>query len=345
MDNLINVYMNYMVKSYSYIAVVFFKEEQYFIEKSAARFIETYIDNYYYGIKHTVKDNSLFGIGVIEKEFDGLLEELLDDYKDYELVDDNQLYKKKVKMLHDLRDFSLDLIKLDKIRFNNNWEEDVKLIFVKYDIDINKVIKIFDNYLERTNKFISMNDDYYTLTLDRIDNREKSYMLKLNDKIDALRKYKRFMIDEVFRDDRLDLDRWKILIQKFSLMMLNDMIRDKKIDRTYYLSLDKDVFKRGIFNEEIKCLLDNPFLRQHLCLVLPFDLIHSYRDRLNELLYELCIKVDFSFINDIGAKIDSCNKLHCKETLMSGWKERDFEYLKSYRFLDGRSLLIYKEEG
>ena len=345
MDNLINVYMNYMVKSYSRIAVVYFKEEQYFIEKNAARFMETYVDNNYYGIKHTVKDNSLFGIGVIEKEFDGLLEELLDDYKDYELVDDNQLYKKKVKMLHELRDFSLDLIKLDKIRFNNNWKEDVKLIFVKYDIDINKVIKIFENYLERTNKFIGMNDDYYTLTLDRIDNREKSYMVKLNDKIDVLRKYKRFMIDEVFRDDRLDLDKWKITIQKFSLMMLNDMIRGKNVDRVYYLSLDKDVFKRGVFNEDIKNLLDNPFIRQHLCLLLPFDVIHSYRDKLDELSYDLCIKVDFSFISDIGAKIDACNKLHCKETLLSGWKERDFEYLKGYRFLDGRSLLIYKEEG
>ena len=106
--------MDYMVKTYSRIAVVYFKEEQYFIEKNAARFMETYVDNNYYGIKHTVKDNSLFGLGVIEKEFDGLLEELLDDYKDYELVDDNQLYKKKVKMLHDLRDFSLDLMVIGK---------------------------------------------------------------------------------------------------------------------------------------------------------------------------------------------------------------------------------------
>ena len=224
MDNLINVYMNYMVKTYSRIAVLYFSSEQYFVETNTARFIETYIDNYYYGIKHTVKDNSLFGVGVLEKEFQGLLEELLGDYSAYELIDDNQSYKKKVKMLHDMKDFSLDLIKLDKIKFSNTWQDDIKKIFEKYEIDIDKVIKIYENYLDRINKFIGMEDEYYTLSFDRIDNGDKCYKLVLNENIDALRKYKRFMIHEVFHDDRLDLARWKVSIQKFSLMMLNEIL-------------------------------------------------------------------------------------------------------------------------
>ena len=126
MDNLINVYMDYMVKTYGRIAVVYFSSEQYFVEVNTSRFINTYIDNYYYGIKHTVKDDSLFGVGVLEKEFDGLLEELIDDYKGYELVDDNSLYTKKVKMLKEIRDFSLDLVKLDKIKFNSTWKDDIE---------------------------------------------------------------------------------------------------------------------------------------------------------------------------------------------------------------------------
>ncbi|MBQ6539086.1 MAG: hypothetical protein IJL76_02280 [Bacilli bacterium] len=345
MDNLINVYMDYMVKTYSRIAVVYFSQEQYFVEENTARFINTYIDNYYYGIKHTVKDNSLFGVGVLEKEFDGLLIELLKEYEAFELVDDNQLYKKKVKMLHDMRNFSLDLIKLDKIKFNNTWQEDIKKIFENYEIDIDKVIKIYENYLDRINKFIGMEDEYYTLSFDRIDNGDKCYKLVLNENIDALRKYKRFMIKEVFHDDRLDLDRWKTSIQKFSLMILNDMIRDKKIERKYFLSLDKDIFKRGVLNEELIRLLDNNMLRQHLYLILPFDVIKDGKEKLDTLNYNLTIKVDFTYINDIGLKLEACKNLGCANTLVCGWKERDYDYLKGYKFLDGKSLLIYKEES
>lgn len=345
MDNLINVYMDYMVKTYSRIAVLYFSNEQYFVEVNTSRFINTYIDNYYYGIKHTVKDSSLFGVGVLEKEFDGLLLELLQDYEAFELIDDNQLYKKKVKMLHDMKDFSLDLVKLDKIKFNNNWKEDIKKIFEKYEIDINKVIKIYENYLEKINKFLGMEDSYYTLSFDRIDNGDKCYRLKLNENIDALRKYKRFMIKEVLHDDRLDFNRWKMQIQKFSLMMLNDMVRDKKIDRKYFLNMDKDIFKRGVINEEIVKLLDNDFLRQHLNLLLPFDVIKANKDKLDNLGYDLCIKVDFTFINDIGLKLENCKNLGCSNTLVCGWKERDYDYLKGYKFLDGKSLLIYKEES
>ena len=345
MDNLINVYMDYMVKTYGRIAVVYFSSEQYFVEVNTSRFINTYIDNYYYGIKHTVKDDSLFGIGVLEKEFDGLLEELIDDYKGYELVDDNSLYTKKVKMLKEIRNFSLDLVKLDKIKFNNTWKDDIKDIFKNYDINIDEVTKIYENYLDRINKYLSMGDNFYTLSLDRIDNGDKCYLLRLNDNIDVLRKYKRFMIDEVFHDDRLDFNRWKMLIQKFSLLMLNDLVRDKQIDRNYYLSLDKDIFKRGIINEELVKLLDNSFIRKHLILLLPFDVIHSYRDKLEKLNYDLCIKVDFTFINDIGSKLEACKNLECKDTLVCGWKERDYDYIKGYQTLKGKSLLIYKEEG
>ena len=117
------------------------------------------------------------------------------------------------------------------------------------------------------------------------------------------------------------------------------------IERKYYLSLDKDVFKRGILDESLVKVLDNEFLRQHLTLILPFDLINSSKDKLKGLKYNLCIKVDFTYINDLGQKLEACKNLECSETLICGWKERDFDYLKEYKFLDGKSLLIYKEES
>ncbi len=345
MDNLINVYMDYMVKTYSRIAVIYFSNEQYFVETNTSRFIQTYIDNYYYGIKHTVKDKSLFGVGVLEKEFDGLLLELLQDYEEYELIDDNALYKKKVKMLHDMRDFSLDLVKLDKIRFNKDWKEDIKKIFEKYEIDIDKVIKIYENYLDRINKFLGLEDEHYTLSFDRIDNGDKCYKLTLNERVEALRKYKRYMIKEVFHDDRLDIERWKLTIQKFSLMLLNEMVRDKKIERRYFLNLDKDIFKRGVIDESFVKILDNDFMRQHLSLMLPFDVIKDNKAKLDALNYDLCIKVDFTHINDIGMKLEACKNLGCRNTLLSGWREREYDYLKGYKFADGKSLLMFKEEG
>ena len=130
------------------------------------------------------------------------------------------------------------------------------------------------------------------------------------------------------------------LLEKYKYKKYDDNFIKEFIDfaiKNYHLEDYVEKSEVKMFNEPGECYIAVYYYLEKSITV--------YRDRLDDLSYELCIKVDFSFISDIGAKIDSCNKLHCKETLMSGWKERDFEYLKGYRFLDGRSLLIYKEEG
>ena len=47
----------------------------------------TYIDNYYYYTYNTLDSDTTYSDEAVALEFKGIMEEMLDDYKDFELVD------------------------------------------------------------------------------------------------------------------------------------------------------------------------------------------------------------------------------------------------------------------
>lgn len=342
MDNLINVYMNYLTKTMVKIALVCFKDEE-FVEKRIERFVRTYIDNRYYNIFHTVDDNSTYSLEVLNEEFDGLVVELLDDYSDYELLESNDKYTENVEIIKKLKDFALDVVKIDDLKFNDNYHTEINNIFRKYDVSVKYINKIMKKFVDRSNKFLSLDDSYFTMTYDKISNVDNCKMIKIDHKINLLNNYRWVLIDRVYADSRLNIDKWSVSLQKFSLFLLNEIFNNRSINDKYYLNLDSDFIVRKNLNGELSTLLNNPILKKYLILIIPFDTLKANRELIDSLGYELCVNINLEHISDISVKLDSAVNMKCRDILISGYKERDYEYIKNYRTAEDKSLLIYKE--
>ena len=168
-------------------------------------------------------------------------------------------------------------------------------------------------------------------------------MLKIDHKINMLNNYRWVLIDRVYADDRLNIDKWCVSVQKFSLFLLNEIFNNRSINDKYYLKLDSDFIVRKNLNEELSTILNNPILKKYLVLVIPFDILKGNRELIDTLGYELCVNVNLEHISDISLKLDAAVNMKCRDILISGYKERDYEYIKNYRTAEDKSLLIYKE--
>jgi len=342
MNNLINVYMNYLTKSMVKIALVCFKDED-FVRGRIERFVKTYIDNRYYNIFHTVSDNSVYNEKVLKKEFAGLLVELLEDYKDYELLEDNKKYVENLDIINKINDFAFDLVKVDDLKFDNNYHHYTGNIFSKYNVNIKYINKIMKKLVDRTNKILSFEDRYFTMNYDKISNVDNCMMLRIDHKINILNDYRWVLIDRVYCDDRLNIDKLIVSLQKFSLFLLNEVLNNRVISNKYYLNLGNNFIVRKNINQTLSMILDNPLLRKYLILVIPFDVLSVNRELIDSLGYELCVNINLEHVNDISVKLDSAVNMRCSDILVSGYKQKDYDYIKNYKTASEKSLLIYEE--
>ena len=131
-------------------------------------------------------------------------------------------------------------------------------------------------FVDRVDKFLSLDDSYFTITYDKISNVDNCRMIRIEHKINLLNNYRWVLIDRVFTDNRLNIDKWSVSLQKFSLFILNEILNNRSI-------------------------------------------------------------------NDISVKLDNAVNMKCRDILISGYKDRDYEYIKNYRTAEDKSLLIYKE--
>ena len=342
MNNLINVYMDYLTKTLVNVTFACFEDNK-FIKTTIEKFIRTYIDNRYNHIFHTVDDNSTYSMEVLQQEFDGLLVELLEDYKDYELVDSNNQYTKNIEMIKQLKNFAFDLIKIDDLKFRADYYHEINNIFRPYNVNIRTINRIMKRFIDRSNKFLELDDRYFSIKYDKISNVDNCLMVNIKYEIDLLNSYRWFLIDEVFGDDRLGIDKYKVILQKFSLYLLNNLFRNKELENNYFMMLDESFVVRKNINKDIETILDNPILRNYLILVVPFDVLKENRDIIDALGYRICVNLDLGHINDITTKLDNAVNMKYDYILISGYKDKDYEYIKNYKTLDEKSLLIYEE--
>ena len=107
MKNLIDIFISYKTNCLIKYGLLIYNKDNKFIRDVFATYFKTYIDNYYYDIFHTV-DVLEFNEEVLKKEFTGCMEELLDEYRNYELQVSNEEYSNNVKIIKELKDISYD---------------------------------------------------------------------------------------------------------------------------------------------------------------------------------------------------------------------------------------------
>ena len=275
---------------------------------------------------------------VLEEEFNGLTVELLDEYSDYELIDSNEKYSENVEIIKNLTSFCLDLVKVDDLKFKVDYYYDINNIFSKYTSKVKYINKIMKKFVDRSNKFLTLEDSYFSISYDKISNVDNCMMIKLNHNIDVLEEYRWVLIDRVFIDERLNINKWCVSLQKFSLYLMNSVFNKKVVADKYFLDLDGDFITRKVINKELSTVLDNPILKKNLVLVISYDELKANREIIDELGYTLCVKINLEHVADISTKIEAANGLGTSYVLVSDYKDRDADYIKQYRTLDDRPL-------
>ena len=150
MKNLIDIFISYKTNCLIKYGLLIYNKDNKFIRDVFATYFKTYIDNYYYDIFHTV-DVLEFNEEVLKKEFTGCMEELLDEYRNYELQVSNEEYSNNVKIIKELKDISYEITKIDLLNYKDRDDVvDVVSKFIKENSLLNNLIG------ERLIKLISL---------------------------------------------------------------------------------------------------------------------------------------------------------------------------------------------
>ena len=92
------------------------------------------------------------------KEFQGTMIEMLDDYQQYELQESNQDYSLHVQTIKALKDFSLEVLKIDQLKIND--KEQLSEVVIEF-VENNSFYK--EHIKNRLAKFIKMVQKNYHL--------------------------------------------------------------------------------------------------------------------------------------------------------------------------------------
>ncbi len=349
MDNLINVYMNYKMNRLTEYGVLLFQQDTVFIRQVMEGYIRTYIDNCYYGIFNTI-DDSHFNLKNLKLEFDGIMVEMLEDYRVYELQVSNQEYTDNRKMIEDLNPFCLELIKIDDLEIDNKDSIPAKVeefihknkFFSDKKEVVSKLISLVRETFVTSKKLLDFTDNYYVLSERSFEGQKDIIYLEMVPNIKSLEMYRSSLVQKVYRDDRLEISKIECLLQKVSLLLLRNVLKHDKLN-TYFIQFPDGVISRGKIQHSILSLMDNPIIRKHVIVGVSYNTYLNQKIAFVEDYQFGCIQ-DFTHIHDVYQKTDTIYKEGIFNYLLV-WdcKYRDRDYFLGYN-PESMKTLVFEED-
>ena len=350
MNNLITIFMNYKVNRLVEYGVLAVKEDTPFIRQIFHGYFSTYVDNYYYSVFHTVEEER-YNDKNLKLELKGIMEEMLDDYRAYELQVSNAEYALGRQRIGELHDISYDLIKLDSLTFENKEEISVKVYdFIASNKKIKELFEGRENQITRLIretyqtciKLLSYEDNYYHIENRKFIKKDKLVFLELIPSIKVLDIYRKSMVQKIYDDERLSLTKLECMIQKVSLEILKKTLLREKIP-TYFMDFCDDAIARGKIQNSILALMDNPLFRKYVVLGVHYNTYLNQKTAFSEDYQFSCIQ-DFTHINDIYQKVDSIVKEGIFQYLIvQDCRFQDRDYFLTYEN-DSLEVLMFEEE-
>ncbi len=321
-----------------------------FIRQVFKGYFGTYVDNYYYGIFHTIDDNH-YNEKNLKLEFKGIMEEMLDDYKSYEFIVSNEEYKNNCDMIRDLNPICFEIVKIDSLTFDSKDDISVKINEL---LDNNKILN--DYVKERRNKLISLvretyqnsmkllsyTDSYYKIEEYNFEGKKDKVFYKLVPDIKALDVYRNSTILKVYQNKELSSSKIRCLIQKISFLLLNSLLEHKSIP-LIFIEFPDTVIRRGKFNDDVFQLIDNPLFRQYVIISVSFNTYQAQEGAFMEDFQFACIQ-DFSHISDIYQKTDAIRQEGVfRYLIVSDCKYNQRDYFLNYHS-EAMEVLVFEEE-
>ena len=350
MDNLISIFMNYKINRLVEYGLFVLGKDNPFIRNVFTEYFSTYVDNYYYGIFHTI-DDTHYNEKNLRLEFKGIMEEMLDDYRAFELQVSNQEYNENRKIIEDLNEFAFEVVKIDSLEFDDKDQISSKVVefvqgnkFIRDRIEKheNQLSKLVKETYQTCQKLLNYEDNYYHTESYPFHKKENISYYKLIPNIKVLDVYRKNMVYKIYDDNKLSLAKLECIIQKVSLEILKKTLRHEKITLKVIDFYD-DAISRGKIRDSIFDLMDNPLFRKYVVLGVNYNLYQNQDTAFSDDFQFACIQ-DFTHINDIYQKTEAI----IKEGIFSYLFVSDCRYLDRDFFLnyEGSSIevLVLEEE-
>ena len=349
MNNLISIYMNYQVSRLVEYAVVIQNEDNEFVRSVFSTYFQMYIDNYYYELFHTV-DADKYSVDVLKKEFVGIMQDLLDDYRQYELEVSNEEYAKNLIFIRKAKELCLEIIKIDQLTITN--KDDIPNI-VQELIDknvhlkdilgdrVNKLIsRIRETYLTNQ-KLLNYNDSYFRINRRKFEGHDDIYFYELEQQVKILDNYKKMMVSKVYQENELYLKKLECLVQKISLELLRDLLEKKK-SHLYIIEIDNEAISRGRIIDKVYDLINNPLLQKYVVLGVDYNTYLNQKDAFVEDFIYACIQ-DYAHINDIYQKTENIlNEGVFDYLVVYDYKFKDKDFFTKYEN-NAMEVLLFEE--
>lgn len=348
MNNLITVFMNYRInRLITYGTIIY--EDTKFTRTVLKGYFTTYIENYYYGVFSTVESNS-FTPDILDKEFLGVMEDMLDDYRVYELVASNEEYKNNRETIKELCHVCKTICLLDQIKIDEDNINNVLNSFLVDHDNIRHLIEGREKELQKalietenmSKKLLGYNNEFFAIDSKRFENNKNFVLSYLSHNIKVLGDYKNSLVTRVFKEEKLDEKKLQCLIQKISLELLKDLLAKKPL-KTYFIEFPDSVIKRGRIIKEINDYIDNPIFQKNVVIGVKYQ---TYLNQINAFSadYQFACIQDFSHINDIYKKVESIyNEGIFNYLIVNGYKEKEKDYFLKYEN-NGLEILLLEEE-
>lgn len=348
MNNLITVFLNYrMNRLITYGTIIY--EDTKFIRTVLKGYFGTYIDNYYYGIFGTVDDKK-FSNETLSKELFGVMTDMLEDYRSYELAVSNEEYRRNQNIIKELCSVSQAICSMDQLPIQEENGNQLIMDFLNHNPEIKQLLEGRENLFMKavletytnSKKILQYEDGYFVLDGKSFENNKETQLIFLKSNIKALNNYKNSLVTRVFRESKLDEKKLQCLIQKISLLLLKDL-SEKKPLKTYFIEFPDTVIKRGRIVKEIFDYIDNPIFQKNVVIGV------NYQTYLNQTKafsadYQFACMQDFSHIPDIYKKVESIyNEGIFNYIIVTGYREKEKDFFLKYEN-NGMEILILEEE-
>ena len=351
MDNLISVFMNYKINRLIEYGVFAYQENSDFVREVFLKYFTVYVDNYYYGIFHTIEGEATYNAKNQKAELKGIMEEMLVDYRDDELNVSNEEYTHNRKVIHDLKDLSDSLLQLDWILFDGKNDIFPKVLNFISDNDVlrkyvigreNDFMRLIRITYQTCFRLLNYEDNYYAVHSRLFEQHKDMAYLELVPRIKSLGTYRKSMVQKVYQDDKLGQPKVECLIQKVSLDILKRTLEKKEIP-IYFIEISSSFVSRGKIKNEVMGLLSNPLFRNHVVLAVNYNTFLNQRSAFS-IGYRLACIQDFVHINDIYQKVENIAKEEVFSYLIaSDYRFKDRDFFVKYEN-DMMQMLLFEEE-
>ncbi len=347
MENLIHTFFQYKINRLTEYGIILYQEDSAFLRKVFSRYFHTYVDNYYYGIYHTL-DTSCYSDENLKEELQGMMVELLDDYRAFELDVSNDEYCYNQKRIRELKDFSYEIIKIDQLVFPSKGEiANVITDFISNNQYLSKYIKNQLNHLigavrvtyDRYNDLlVNYQDTYFSLFSRKFHQKDGYLYMDLHYQIDAFDIYKKGMVYKIFLDSKMNYNKVLCLIQKVSLFILKSFLNHEDIPKLF-LEIPEDLLQ----NEDILSIIRNPLFRKYVIFGVSYDVFLNHRDLMSFSDQFACIQ-DFTDVEEIYDLVTAIHKdNYFQQLVVKNCKFEDRDFFLEYES-DHLEIFVFEEE-